>query len=254
MENGARGDRLRAVRRQVAALERGGRRAGVLPFGVPAIDRALPEGGLALGALHEICGQTADEEDGAVAAGFLAGILARLSALRPVLWCGRVADLYPPGLALLGLVPARLLMAKCRTDQDILWAMEEGLKTPALAAVVGEVSALPGPSSRRLQLAAEAAGVTAFALRRWRDAGAAARERGAPVAAMTRWRVGALPSIPEPGEPGVGRSRWQVELLRCRGGVPASWCVEECDATGHVTLSAELADRAVADGERRIAG
>src|SRR2546428_12847182 len=53
-------------------------RHGVLSFGVAAIDRALPGGGLALGAVHEILGQGGDEEDGAAAAGFAAGILARL--------------------------------------------------------------------------------------------------------------------------------------------------------------------------------
>ncbi|HEX6442800.1 MAG TPA: hypothetical protein VF007_11480, partial [Stellaceae bacterium] len=51
---------------------------GVLPFDVPEIDRALPGGGLALGAVHEILGADGDEEDGAAAAGFIAGLLARL--------------------------------------------------------------------------------------------------------------------------------------------------------------------------------
>jgi hypothetical protein len=50
----------------------------VLPFGVAALDRALPGGGLALGAVHEILGAGGDEEDGAAGAGFAAGILARL--------------------------------------------------------------------------------------------------------------------------------------------------------------------------------
>src|SRR5437763_16381265 len=54
-------------------------RHGVLPFGVAAIDRALPGGGLALGAVHEILGAGGDEEDGAAAAAFAAGILARLA-------------------------------------------------------------------------------------------------------------------------------------------------------------------------------
>src|SRR5436190_14402708 len=58
-------------------------RHGVLPFGAPAIDRALPGGGLALGAVHEILGQGGDEEDGAAAAGFVAGILARLAPSDP---------------------------------------------------------------------------------------------------------------------------------------------------------------------------
>src|SRR6267378_2192135 len=54
---------------------------GVLPFGVAAIDRVLPGGGLARGALHEILGAGGDEEDGALAAAFAAGILGRLARL-----------------------------------------------------------------------------------------------------------------------------------------------------------------------------
>jgi protein ImuA len=244
---------LAALRRQVEALERGGRcGAAVLPFGVAAIDGALPGGGLALGALHEVSGSGADEEDGVVAASFIAGILARLGSGRPVLWCHREGDLHAPGLAAYGLGAGRLILACVRGDQEALWALEEGLKTPALAAVVGELALVPAAASRRLQLAAEKTGVTAFALRRWRTADAAAAQRAAPLAAATRWRVAALAGRPAPDLPGLGRARWRLELRRCRGGVPASWDVEACDATGHVALPAELADRSAA--ARRAAG
>lgn len=240
---------LAALRRQVEALERGGRTAlPVLPFGVAAIDGTLPGGGLALGALHELSGSGPDEEDGAVETAFLAGILARLGAGRPVLWCHTAGDLHAPGLAACGLAPGRLILVRVRNDQELLWALEEGLKTPSLAAVVGELALVPAAASRRLQLAAEKTGVTAFALRRWRTAEAAAAQRAAPLAATTRWRVGALASHSAPGLPGVGVPRWRLDLLRCRGGVPASWEVEACDATGHVALSAELADRPVEAG------
>src|SRR6185503_3729523 len=75
---------LDALRDQVRHIENPQMtRHGVLPFGVEAIDRALPGGGLALGALHEILGAGGDEEDGAAAAGFTAGILARLTPHPP---------------------------------------------------------------------------------------------------------------------------------------------------------------------------
>ena len=236
--------RLAALRRRLEGLERGGRAAaGVLPFAVAALDQVLPGGGLVLGALHEVAGAGADEEDGAVAAGFLAGILARLSPLRPVLWCLAAGDLYAPGLAAYGLRPERLILARATGEQERLWAMEEGLRSPALAAVIGEVETLTLPASRRLQLAAEASGVTGFALRRWRHGETAARQREAANAAVTRWRVATLSGAMVAGEPGVGRPRWRVELWRSRGGVPASWEMEACDATGHVALAAELGDR-----------
>ena len=164
-----------------------------------------------------------------------------------MLWCSARADLYGPGLALHGFDPGRVVLVAARRDDDLLWAMEEGLRLGCaqggLAAVVGEIGHLPMVAGRRLQLAAERSGVTAFVLRRWRDGTMAAAERGRPSAAATRWRVAALPAADIAGEPGIGRPRWRVELLRCRGGAPASWVVEVADATGLVSVSAELADR-----------
>src|ERR1700745_4285702 len=67
-------DRIGRIERPRAAA------LGVLPFGIVEIDQALPGGGLARGALHEILGAGGDEEDGALAAAFAAGIIGRLTA------------------------------------------------------------------------------------------------------------------------------------------------------------------------------
>jgi protein ImuA len=138
------------------------------------------------------------------------------------------------------------VLVQASRDAEILWSMEEGLRAPGIVAVVGEIGSFPMVASRRLQLAAERSGITAFLLRRWRDGGQAARERALPNAAVTRWRIAALPSLPIRGEPGVGHPRWRVELLRCRGGEPACWEMEVPDATDHVSLVAALADRPAA--------
>ena len=75
-------ERIRRIERPTAAVH------GVLPFGIAAIDRVLPGGGLARGALHEILGMGGDEEDGALAAAFAAGILGRLAReRRRTAWC-----------------------------------------------------------------------------------------------------------------------------------------------------------------------
>jgi len=271
---------LEVLRERIRRIETPARH-GVLPFGAAAIDRALPGGGLALGGLHEIAGAGPDEEDGAAAAAFAAGILARIGPAGagggPVLWCLRRPDLYGPGLAAHGLDPARLVLVMARRDDEILWAVEEGLRAASasgpeagLVAVVGEVGRLPMVAGRRLQLAAERSGATVLLLRRWRNGAEAAAERERPSAALTRWRVAALPSLLLPpfqenplppwgrgGERsgdegggkwglGVGQPRWRIELLRCRGGMPAAWDMEVADAAGHVCLSAELADRPAA--------
>jgi protein ImuA len=235
-------ERIRGIERPVATLH------GVLPSAVAAIDRTLPGGGLARGALHEILGAGGDEEDGALAAAFIAGILGRLLTKENgiVLWCLPRPDLYGPGLAAQGLDPGRVVLVETSRDAEILWAMEEGLRASGILAVVGEVGTLPMVASRRLQLAAERSGIIAFLLRRWRNGGQAARERALPNAAVTRWCIAALPSSPERGEPGVGFTRWRIELLRCRGGEPACWEMEVPDAADHVSLVATLADRPVA--------
>jgi protein ImuA len=242
---------ISALRDRIREIE-GLARHGALPFGVAAIDRALPEGGLALGAVHEILGAGGDEEDGAAAAGFAAGVLSRLGD-GPVLWCLKRPDLHGPGLVAHGLDPARLVLVTARRDDDILWAVEEGLRASGLAAVVGEIGRLAMVAGRRLQLAAEHSGVTALLLRRWHNGAEAAAERSQPSAAISRWRITALPSIDIANEPGIGRPRWRVELLRVRGGVPALWDMEVADATGHVSLSAALADRPAAPAEPQTA-
>jgi protein ImuA len=238
--------RLAALQERIRRIERdGAARHGVLPFGIAAIDQILPDGGLALGAVHEILGAGADEEDGAAAAGFIAGIAGRLDE-GAVLWCLKERDLYGPGLAEHGLDPARIAIVRAPHD-DLLWALEEGLRSPGLAAVVGEIGRLPMVAGRRLQLAAERSGIPAFLLRRWRTGAEAAAERTRPSAAMTRWRVAPLPSL-SCNEPGIGTPRWRVELLRCRGVATAdlSWDLEVADASGALRLPAELGDRPAA--------
>ncbi|MYZ47899.1 ImuA family protein, partial [Propylenella binzhouense] len=181
------------LRAQIARVERSGRtRRAVLPFGVPAIDERLPDGGLALGAFHEV-GPSGPELTHAAGAGlFVGGILARLKG--PVLWCLSRRDLFAPALSAVGLKPERLLFAETHGgDSSVLLVMEEGLRHRGLAGVVGEVRKLSLTEARRLQLAAEASGVIALAIRRWTGATVAD-----PTAAAIRWRLTALPSTPLP--------------------------------------------------------
>ncbi|MDT7934668.1 MAG: damage-inducible protein [Sphingomonadaceae bacterium] len=228
------------LRARVAALEspsaRGG--CGVLPFGVPVLDRALPDGGLRLGATHEIRegGPGAAQAHAAAATLFAAAAAARTD--KPVLWVTPARDLFAPGLAGVGLHPDRLIVVEARSATGVLGLIEEGLRCPALGTVVGEARSVSLAQSRRLQLAAEASGVMALMLLRWSAA-------DAPSAAQTRWRVACVQSAPL-GMPGVGRARWQVELLRCRGTEGAMFTMEAADAQGHLALAPDLVDRPLA--------
>lgn len=236
---------LATLREAIRRLEVGRRkRAGVLPFGLAALDDKLT-GGLALGAVHDVAAGEGAADD-AAATLFAAGILARLSG--PVLWCLARPDLFAPGPAQAGLAPDRIVYAEVPDEAARLACGEEGLRHAGLAGVVVELSRLPMAQSRRLQLAAEEGGGLGILLRRWRRTADAA-SFSQPNAASTRWRISAALSEPLP-VPGIGRPRWRVELLRCRGGGTADIILEACDEQGHLGLPAALADRASATRRR----
>ncbi|MGZ8360322.1 MAG: ImuA family protein [Allosphingosinicella sp.] len=237
--------RLAVLREEVNAIENAGRAAGgpALPFGLAPVDGRLASGGLALAALHEAAPATPDWGDEAAATLFVAAIAARLAEAQAgatILWALARRDLFAPGLALAGLTPERLLYAECRRDEEVLAVMEEGLRHGGLAAVVGEVGAVGLAAGRRLQLSAEEGRTTALVLRRWRRADA--DPLALPSAAVTRWRIGCAPS--EKLEvPGVGRARWNVVLVRQRGGEAHQWILEAPDAEARLALFAVPGNR-----------
>jgi protein ImuA len=228
---------ISALRERIERLE--GERSHprtVLPFEIKEIDRILPGGGLAVGSLHEVAGGGNGAIDGAAAALFAAGIAARTRG--KVLWCLTRPDLFAPAIAQAGLPPDRVIYVEAGDEKSILACFEEGLRHPRLGAVVAEVARLSMTASRRLQLAAETAGSIGIAIRRWRRQTEAA-DFGQPTASVTRWRVSVLPSAPLP-VPGVGRARWQLELIRCRGGESADFEVEACDDKGRLSLPSNV--------------
>ncbi|HTU10854.1 MAG TPA: protein ImuA [Allosphingosinicella sp.] len=256
--------RLDALRAEIRAIERGGpvpAARPAVPFGLEAVDSRLAGGGL-LPALHEAAAASAAPGDDAAATLFLAALAARVSRAvgrgdgpGQVLWAVARLDLFAPGLAQAGLTPERLLYAQCRDDAEVLAVMEEGVRHGSLAAVIGEAGRADMTATRRLQLAAEDSGTAAFLLRRWRRT--AADPLAAPSAACTRWRIGCAPSSPLPFEAdpmdGLGRARWQVALVRQRGGPPHDWLLEIPDAEARFALPAPAGDRADRQGgeERR---
>ncbi|WP_027663992.1 ImuA family protein [Rhizobium leguminosarum] len=231
---------LADLRERISALEGGvAKQAGCLPFGVAEIDRVLPGGGLANGALHEFAGGGSGTVDGAAAALFAAGIAARTKG--QVAWCLTRPDLFMPALSQVGLHPDRVIFVESNKEEEVLEDMETCLAYGGLGAVVGELVRLPMTASRRLQLAAERTGAMAIAVRRWRRQ-TEANDFGQPTASTTRWRVSVLPSE-ELSVAGVGRARWLLELMRVKAGECAEFCVGACDATGRIHISSGSGDR-----------
>ncbi len=236
---------LAALRARIAAIEYGadapGDAPGAAPLGAAEIDAALPGGGLARGAVHEIAAA-----DNSAGAGFAALAAARAAGGGGLaLWCAREGDLYAPGLAAFGLDTARLIVARAARPEDALWTLEEALRA-GVSAVVGEAAA-GFAASRRLQLAARAGGGLCLLLP------PPDRPPGA-LAAATRWRVSPAASAPRaggrPAPPGA--ARWRLALTRCRGGAPRSWTVEWHVETNRLSVAAPLADRAAPAPLRRL--
>lgn len=187
-------------------------------FHLGPIERAFPQHRFPTGAIHEFISRTS--EQAAATAGFLSGLLAPLMKNGGAcLWITGKKKLFPPGTAIYGLAPDRLIFVELSKEKDIRWAMEEALKCEALAAVIGEISELSFTDSRRLQLAVEQSRVTGFLLRH------APRNPGT-VAAVARWEITPLPSIAEDGLPGIGFPHWQINLQKIRNGRPGTWQVE----------------------------
>lgn len=234
---------LARLREQIRHIEKPGLiDRSALEFGHPEIDDELPGGGLASGCLHELA--TAPQD--AAAYGLLAVLLGRLiGAAGVALWCGLkrpgpqqrsglAAVPYGPGLTRFGLPTERLILVRVAKPADLLWAMEEGLRSGRFAAVLGDGFAPDLTATRRLQLAAEAGGGTALLVFPATDS------RNRLSAATTRWRIAALPAARSDGP------RWQVSLERCRGGGERTWTLEWSDEALRLHMPAALADRSLA--------
>jgi len=236
---------LDVLRKHISDIERiHARLRTVLPFHVPAIDGKLPGGGLALGALHEIAGGANGAIDCAAPAAFAAGIAARTGG--KVLWCHIQPDLFEPALARSGLGEDQVVFCRVADENALLDCFEEALRHGGPTAVVAELSNLKPLASQRLQFAAESTATMAIALRRWRRP-VDARDFGNQTSAFTRWRVTEVNSDPLPVR-GVGRAKWQLELMHARGGRSADFEVEACDGQGLIHIPSLLGDGSTETG------
>lgn len=230
---------LALIRQRLATLARGeGEHApAAVPLGVPALDAALPGGGLAPAGLHRLTGASS-EWDAAAVAGFALALGLRLAAAdaklgdrrkRPLVWIGPAAP-YAPGLVSLGLDPARLLTVRAAGEIDQLWALEEVLRSGEAVAALCFLRGLDRVSGRRLQLAAARGNGAALVVE--------SRPRGEPVPAMTGWRIAAAPAAPAAPPLDPARPAWRAELLQARGGRPQEAILEWDHATTAFALAA----------------
>lgn len=134
--------------------------------------------------------------------GFAVWLLAVIEPSVPILWVSGASAWYPPGLAWMGLNPARCLFAQGKDDAEILSTLEAGLRGGM--AGVAECKVISRLAARRLALAAKTGGSLGILLRH-----APALTREDSTAFATRWMI-----FPASG------GRLRAELLYAKGGQP----------------------------------
>ena len=237
---------IAALRAHITRLEQGHARfeasrgkASPWVMGLPELDRHLPAQGLPRAGLHDVSPRAHGDQPAAM--GFaLALALRRLADAqerRPLLWCRLSAHerehgrLYGHGLERLGLSRQRFVTISLKKPANLLWTMEEALKSGAVAAVIGDADAAHADltATRRLSLAAREGKCAAIL-----TLGSA---QPCATASHTRWTAAAVPSAsPAYDSHGLGPPCWSIELTRVRGGRPGAWILEWHHAQSRFSL------------------
>lgn len=190
-----------------------------MKIGLGIMEAAFPGNVFAKGAVHELISNSAEEAT--CTSGFISVVLGKLMPHNGYcLWISTVPrrSIFPSALKGFGIDPERILFVDAGRTKDTLWAIEEALKCDALVAVVGEITELSFNDSRRLQLAVEKSHVTGF-IHRFQP------KTENAVACISRWKISPLISVLS-DIPGVGFSRWYIQLLKVRNGQPGNWQVQ----------------------------
>jgi protein ImuA len=241
--SGVRTNTLATLRGSIERIEAHGDayRSDRVALGHADADATL-QGGLAIGAVHEVFAEAGRQS--AAATGFVAGLAGRAAARRPLVWVRQdfteieSGALSMSGLAELGLDPCLLVTVRAADVDTALRTAADALACEALGVVVlevwGEARQLDLVASRKLMLAAQASGVTGLLLR------VAAEPQ--PSTAETRWIVRAAHSPPAaplvpavPLMPAAPWSAWgapvfDAQLVRNRHGPVGRWIMEwKCD-------------------------
>lgn len=219
---------LQALRNAIDRIEGGfadpSRRPSVTT-GLLVLDQRLPGNGLVGGAIHELAGVDTTPLT-------LAVWLTRQAAGdgRHVVWFDARREFYPPAAMAWGIRANRLVLVRPGHRRDAYWGFDQSLRCRGVAATVGDLGPLTLSEARRLQLAAEAGGGIGLLI-------TTDSRTSAHSVAASRWRVTPLASESD-------RQRFQVEVVRCRGGRPLPPVIVEVQRGADVVaLSAELAHR-----------
>ena len=180
----------------------------LVPSGSDALDRLLPRGGFAPGTLIEWLAERP------IAAGTLALRLAREAAKKCdgsyIVVLDHDSHFYPPAAAAWGVDLKKLLIIRAHKPQDELWAIDQALRCPAVAAVWAPIEHLSrhldAQCLRRWQLAAEQGRTLGLLLR-------SNKARGQPC-----WSDAQLHVSTRASQGDDECWRLKIELVKVRGG------------------------------------
>ncbi len=224
--------KLATLRGSIERIERHGAAEGLrkVALGHAEADASL-QGGLALGAVHEVFAEAGRQS--AAATGFIAGLAGRVAARRPLVWIRQdfaeveAGAISMNGFSELGLDPRLLVTVRAADVDQALRTTADALACDAVGAVVlevwGEARQIDLVASRKLTLAAQASGATCLMLRM------AAEPRAST--AETRWIVRAAHSPPASHPSSAwGSPQFEAQLVRNRHGPTGRWIMEwKCD-------------------------
>lgn len=209
---------VRALQQRILALEgpqlRG--KGETSSTGFACLDRLLPHHGLRRGTLAEWLAD--DLGSGSFTLAYLAAQAAARSGKQVVI-SDRSRKFYAAVIA--GGIPvSQLTIVRPHSEADELWAIDQSLRCPGVAAVWAELAHLHEHDFRRLQLAAEDGGTLGLLCR-------SSRVRGQPTWSDVQFLV-----TPQPAPQ---HRRWQVEVVRLRGHHRGGKVVlEQDDTTGEL--------------------
>ena len=180
------------------------------PTGRAALDARLPDGGWPTAALVEVllAGHGLGEVQLFLPALLAGGAERESGGGRWLIWIAPPYEPYAPALAQQGLDLRRFLVVRTESATEALWAAEQALQSGACAAVFLWLQGSDLRWLRRLKLAAEEGGALGVLFRPDRH-----RFESSPATlrlALSRDAAGLL----------------QIELLKVRGGQPASIALE----------------------------
>jgi protein ImuA len=250
-----------ALAKQIRAIETAGRGGyslgvtgkGTISSGCSVLDNSLPGGGYSLGTIvewvddHQRGGERSAGGfgNGSLYLALTAARYAMQESNKYVVVIDSEESFYPPAALYMGLALDRIIVLRPPNYDDAMWAIDQSLRSSAVAAVVARLDKLSDLNARRFQLAAEQNGALGLFLR-------PASARSQPSWSEVQWGMCNQHTNPmssqgtEPRSLAQGRvRRIHLESLRMRGGRSGQHWMLMIDTQSGTITGRKLVERTV---------